>query len=77
LQEFAQRGGARLVQRLAKSQFQRLQICMGSLAALGKDSGEQTVYFLCDLPMNCVSRFFSSVVNGSLEMFRGRASQIC
>ena len=77
MKQFGQRGGPRLVETSPEGHFDGFQIEAPGLAMLGKDAGEQTVYFPRDLLMDCISRFFSSAVKLSVVAGRGRVSQIC
>jgi hypothetical protein len=73
----AEGGGAGAVQGRTDGHFDRFQIDTAALAALGKNSVQQTHYFACDFPMDCNARFFSCAVQPAASDSTGRKRQIC
>jgi hypothetical protein len=76
LQQLIQAGCAGLMQGRPKRVLHGFQIYLAALAALGKDTAQQLVYFPCNLPMDCSSRFFSRSVHPPRCCSTGRSAQI-
>jgi hypothetical protein len=73
----AKGGGTGAVQGRTDGHFDRFQIDTPALAALGKNSVQQTHYFACDFLMDCTTRFFSCAVQPVASDSTGRKRQIC
>ena len=70
------RSGA--VHRSAHQHLDRLQIDLADLANSGKNDLKQAAYFLCDLVLDRLGRFFSCGVNvSSIGRMRHSCSLTC